>query len=97
MNDKKNGARPVPDFSVFDGQCLLGLDRLGLRARCMRFLDRGNGSGVWQIRCETGDESARVCLVRLCVPGAHLARTHCRARAVGIGCDLCFSNLRSAL
>ena len=62
MNDKKNGARPVPDFSVFDGQRLLGLDRLGLRARSMRFLGRGDGSGVWQIRCDTGDESARACV-----------------------------------
>ena len=62
MNDKKNGAWPVPDFSVFDGQRLLGLDRLGLRARSMRFLGRGDGSGVWQIRCDTGDESARACV-----------------------------------
>lgn len=40
---------------------------MGLRARCMRFLDRGNGSGVWQIRCETGDESARACVSCGCV------------------------------
>ena len=33
----------------------------------MRFLDRGNGSGVWQIRCETGDESARACVSCGCV------------------------------
>ena len=62
MNDKKNGARPVPDFSVFDGQCLLGLDRLGLRARSMRFLGRGDGPGVRRIRCDTGDESIRACV-----------------------------------
>jgi len=69
---KRMGHGLSPDFSVFDGQCLLGLDRLGLRARCVRFLGRGDGSGVWQIRCETGDESARACLVRLRVPGAYL-------------------------
>ena len=40
---------------------------MGLRARSMRFLDRGNGSGVWQIRCETGDESARACVSCGCV------------------------------
>ena len=62
MNDKKNGAQPVPDFSVFDGQRLLGLDRLGLRARSMRFLGRGDGSGVWQIRCAPRDESAHACI-----------------------------------
>ena len=28
----------------------------------MRFLGRGDGSGVWQIRCDTGDESARTCV-----------------------------------
>ena len=33
----------------------------------MRFLDRGNGSGVWQIRCDTGDESARACVSCGCV------------------------------
>lgn len=28
----------------------------------MRFLGRGDGPGVWQIRCDTGDESARACV-----------------------------------
>ena len=28
----------------------------------MHFLGRGDGSGVWQIRCDTGDESARTCV-----------------------------------
>ena len=52
--------RPVREFSRFDGNVLLGLDRLGLRGLSQRHLPEGGRGGVWEVRCEPV-EPARVC------------------------------------
>ena len=52
--------RPVREFSRFDGNVLLGLDRLGLRGLSQRHLPEGGRGGVWEVRCKPV-EPARVC------------------------------------
>ena len=46
---------------MFDGQVLLGLDGLGLRAVAQRHVRKGDRAGVWQIRCVLVDDAARCC------------------------------------
>lgn len=44
--------RPAPESGRFDGNALLGLDRLGLRGIGQRRLPEGGRGGVWEVRCE---------------------------------------------
>lgn len=59
-----DGTEPVSEFTRFDGNELLRLPELGLRAVGQRHVDRGARGGVWEIRCvPVGSETlpARTC------------------------------------
>lgn len=71
INSENSGTRPVPEFGAFDGQCLLGLDRLGLRTVPMRFLGREGASGrvAYPLHDREWDPCGRAAAH---VPGAHV-------------------------